>query len=493
MSETKNITNLTLEELQEADLEVEVTKDYGIGIDCHRDFIYVCLLIKRGAKVRPVFETFGTDWNSLTHAKEWCLDKLIEHSDPPVDFSNPIHYVVESTAQYHVPVTLAWEGTPTVINPSIAGSSKRKTDRLDARNLAHFDLNGTWRESYVPSVEIRELRALIRERNHYRTDATRFGNRINNCILGFGLTVGRDGSVVSNSTVRAIVEDQLSETPTHRDDISPAGIPSDLRPILRECYRIHDAFAGKADELQGQIYNKILSMTWETGAGTVSGNELLSLLTTAPHVGTVTAMTFMAFIITPTRFPSSKAVAAYCGLDPSLKISAGKVTSTTKRGGHKALHSVLTMCASTLIRSHKEMFGRWGYQLYCKSGKWKKATNAVARKLASALYFMWMTGQPFSYEKYNIAREIEVFDIPVTELPLLNHNFKRYIKHLHEAHIYTTKELANSYLTCTLNTVTGLGKVFFTNLDDFFRHQNMYRRRYKEIVKAKEDPSNEQP
>ena len=243
------------------------------------------------------------------------MNKLLEHSSPPIDFSNPIHYVIESTAQYHVPVTLTWEGTPTIINPSIAGASRRKTDRLDARNLAHFDLNGTWRESYVPSVEIRELRALIRERNHYRTDATRFGNRINNCILGFGLTAGRDGSVVSNSNVRAIVEDQISENPSKRDDISPIGIPSDLRPILRECYSIHDAFADKADELQEQISNKILSMTWETGVGTMHGNELLSLLTTAPHVGTVTAMTFMTFIICQCRtFPISTSTAIKAAL-----------------------------------------------------------------------------------------------------------------------------------------------------------------------------------
>ena len=493
MPETKNITNLTLEQLQEdEDLEVEITKDYGIGIDCHRDFIYVCVLIKRGAKVKPVFKTFDTDWNSLVSGKEWCIEQLREHSEPAVDFSKPIHYVLESTAQYHAPVTLAWEGTPTIINPSIAGASKRKTDRLDSRNLAHFDLNGTWRESYVPSMEIRELRLLISERNQYRREATRCGNRINNCILGFGLTVGRDGSVVSNPAIRAIVEDQISDNPSPRTDICPTGIPVDVRSALRERYALHDKAKAKSNELQEAISNKILSMEWETGIGSMGGKDLLALLTTAPHIGELTAMTFMAFIITPRRFPTSKAVAAYCGLDPSLKISAGKVTSTVKRGGHKALHGSLSMCASTLIKSHKEMFGRWGYQLFCKSGKWKKAVNAVARKLACALYFMWMTEQPFSYDKYNIAREIEVFDIPVKELALLNPGFNRYIKRLEAAHIYTTKQLAQSYLACTLGSVDGLGKVFFERLDDFFNHQHAYKKKYDDLINPKEEQQNEQ-
>lgn len=487
----KYITNLSLEELQEEALEVEVTKDYGVGIDCHRDFIYVCILIKRGFKVKPVFNQFNTDWNSLVKGKKWCQEKLGEFSDPPVDLSKPIHYVLESTAQYHTPVTLAWEGTPTIINPSIAGASKRKTDRLDARNLAHFDLNGTWRESYVPSMEIRELRLLIRERNQYMREATRCGNSINNSILGFGLTVGRDGSVVSNSAVRAIVEDQLSDNPSVRDDICPTGIPADVRTVLRERYQLHDQCKAKATELQEQISRKILSMNWETGISTMRGDELLALLTTAPHVGELTSMVFMAFIITPRRFPNSKAIAAYCGLDPSLKISAGKVTSTVKRGGHKALHGALCMCASTLVSSHNEMFGRWGYQLYCKCGKWKKAVNAVARKLASALYFIWLTEQPFSYDRYNIAREIEVFDIPVTDLPLLNHDFQRYIKHLHEAEITTTKQMANAYLSCTLGSVKGLGKKFFSILDDFFSHQRMYKKKYEELLTSKGENINE--
>ena len=491
MSENKNILDYTIDELKDlqddVDLEIEVTKDYGIGIDTHRDFIYICILIKRGTSVHPSFNTFDTDWQSLCDAKDWCIDKLREYSDPPVDLSKPIHYVIESTAQYHVPVLLAWEGTPTVINPTLAGSAKRKTDRLDARNLAHFDLNGTWKESYVPSMEIRELRALIKDRANYSRDATRIGNRINNCILGFGLTVGREGSVVNSSNIRAIVEDQISDNPTPRDDICPSGIPANVRESLRERYKLYDSFKAKSEELQKLITTKIKSMEWETGIGNISGDKLIKLLTSAPRIGEVTAMSFMAFIITPRRFPTSKAVAAYCGLDPSLKISAGKVTSTVKRGGHKTLHSSLSLCASGLIKSHNEMFGRWGYQLYCKSGKWKKAVNAVARKLASAMYFMWMTEQPFSYEKYNIAREIEVFDIPVTDLVSLNYDFKRYIKHLHEVNIFTTKQLANAYLSCTLDSAKGLGKKFFTILEDFFNHQLKYKKMYDEIKNPKKE------
>lgn len=90
---------------------------------------------------------------------------------------------------------------------------------------------------------------------------------------------------------------------------------------------------------------------------------------------------------------------------PSLKISASKVVSTVRRGGHKQLHKQLCMCASVLIKNHNEMFGKWSYNLYCQTGRWKKATNAVARKLAIALYYMQSNGQSFSYEKYNLVRD----------------------------------------------------------------------------------------
>lgn len=57
------------------------------------------------------------------------------------------------------------------------------------------------------------------------------------------------------------------------------------------------------------------------------------------------------------------------------------------------------------------------------SGKWQKATNAVGRKIYTAMYHMMMTGSEFSYDNYKILQQASIFDIPVNELPMLNPDF----------------------------------------------------------------------
>lgn len=469
----------------EEGIEVQQTKAYGIGIDCHSKFIQVSVYVKRDLKFFEYRREFATDWNSLIHAKEWCVKVLTTCSSPVLDLSDmPFHYCIESTSTYHMPVLLAWEGTPSIINPTIAGASKRKTDVLDAKMLALHDLTGIWPESYLPSVDVKELRVLISERNRFIHDATAAGSRINNIIVRFGLTVGRDGSVVKSQAVRAVIEDQISSAPSMNDELCPFGIPADIRSILRDEYHKYDLCLAQADNLMELVRRKALSMEWETSDASLPGTEMLHILTSAPQIGKVTAITWLAHIITPRRFPNAKAVAAYCGLDPSLKVSAKHVTSTVKRGGCKELHKALTSSADRLIRSHTEMFGKWGYNLYLQTGKWKKAANAVARKLATALDYMMLTGQKFSYENYSLIKDISVFDIPVSELPLLNPDFKRYIRTLQDSGIYTTSEMAAAYFSCRLGTVKGLGKKFFSLIKDFFNNQKKYKAAYNELRKG---------
>ena len=131
------------------------------------------------------------------------------------------------------------------------------------------------------------------------------------------------------------------------------------------------------------------------------------------------------------------------------------------------MHKALNMSAHRLIHRHNEMFGIWGYNLQQQTGKKKKVANAVARKLSVAMFYMMKTGTEFTYDNYHSIRNI---DVPVENLVLINHDFKRYIRILKENDINTTIDLATAYITCSLGSCRGLGKKFFGLLKDFLDH-----------------------
>ena len=110
------------------DDDTEYVKEYGIGVDCHSKFIEVCVRYRNGNQIQKAQSRFSTNWNDLIAARDWCTKTLKTKADPIPDLSEPLHYLVESTASYHMPVCMAWAGNPTIINPSIAGATKRKTD-----------------------------------------------------------------------------------------------------------------------------------------------------------------------------------------------------------------------------------------------------------------------------------------------------------------------------------------------------------------------------
>ena len=459
----------------------EYVKEYGIGIDCHSKFIEVCVRYRSGRLIQKAQSSFSTEWDDIIAAREWCVNILRTKADPVPDLSVPLHYLVESTASYHMPVCMAFGGDPTIINPSLAGATKRKTDVLDSRLLALHDQLNIWRESYMPDENVKALRVMIAQRDRCIHDATVAGNRINNIITRFGFTVGRNGSVVRNSAIRSIVENLISDDPSEIKGLCPFPIPLEVRTVLREEYEKYDRFTAQAEECKVRIIEKARSMEWETDTGTLPGSKMIPLLATAPQIGELTAIIWLARVVTPRRFRNSRALSAYCGLDPSLKISAGKVTSTVMRSGNKALHRALNMSAHRLIHRHNEMFGIWGYNLQQQTGKKKKAANAVARKLSVALYYMMKTGKEFTYDNYHSIRSIDVFDIPVDDLVLINQDFKRYIRILKENGINTTVDLATAYITCSLGSCQGLGKKFYGILKDFLDHHVTYKQMYDEI------------
>ena len=359
---------------------------------------------------------------------------------------------------------------------------------LDAKLLGLHDLTSVWPESIVASTDIIQLRLLIHERDKYNHMAVEMSNRINNYIVRFGITIGATGSVSGNQAIRSLVKDLASNDSSIPENpyVCPDGLPERVKPLILQAYSKHDEFRTVAKDIELEIIDSVKSLDWETDDETVPGDEMLDLLMTVPQIGILTACLWLAIIVTPRRFPNSKALAAYCGLDPSLKISADKAVSTKKRVGNKQLHVALIQGASRLMRNRNELFERWGYQMYLRNGRWKKAANAVARKLAISMYHIMKYRVPFSYEKYNLVKGNIVIDIPVDVLPALNSNFKRYVRILKENGIMTTPEIVKQYYTCDLKKCRGLGKKFFNNMKEFIDNQRKYRERYNNLISKEE-------
>ncbi|MGA7326250.1 MAG: IS110 family transposase, partial [Rhodomicrobium sp.] len=120
-------------------------------------------------------------------------------------------------------------------------------------------------------------------------------------------------------------------------------------------------------------------------------------LMSAPGVGTVVALTYMSAVGDPARFKRSSSVAAYFGMTPS-RYQSGEVDRPGRisRRGDCMVRSCLFEAAKVIVsRSAKpSALQSWGRDLAERIGN-KKATMAVARKLAVILHRMWRDGTFF--------------------------------------------------------------------------------------------------
>ena len=466
---------------EEEGKELQAQNRFGIGIDVHSKFFVTSVLVRRLDKVILYTKEFKTSYNDIKKAKEWAVSTVERYSDPPVLVGDSLNYCIESTSTYHMPIIHVWEGKPAVVNPMLAKSGRRKTDVLDSIQLAIHDLYGTWARSYVVPVEVHELRVLIHEREHYEKLSTQCVNRIVNTLTRFGCTLAREGSIANDPKLRSTLEGMLADPPIIPKGYFPKGIPPSVRQMLREELEAHDVYEQNALAYKEAMIEKARSIMWDFGEGTAPGDIVIKTLATAPNIGEVTAVTFLANIVTPKRFPKPKAIAAYCGFDPSVQTSAGHKTSNKGRGGNKALHDAIGSAATRLIWRHREMFGKWGYDMIQRGTSHNKARNAVARRLVISLYYMLLKGEAFSYEGYNIAEKNVLFNIPVDDLVLFDKKYRRYIHILKDNEINDTRKLIIEYYSCTLNNISGLGRKFFQLLKDFIDNQKAYKKEYESL------------
>ena len=135
----------------------------------------------------------------------------------------------------------------------------------------------------------------------------------------------------------------------------------------------------------------------------MKGDLLRSMLQTVPGVGAWTAAVWLAEVGDITRFCTEKMLSAYAGLDPSLKVSPGKVTSTTSRRGNKRLNGALRNAArGCLVHKKASNFTGWlrGYMGRHAQASKALGLKAMARRICRAMFYIHFRCEPFDDSKY---------------------------------------------------------------------------------------------
>src|SRR5271165_4197020 len=162
-----------------------------------------------------------------------------------------------------------------------------KTDRKDARGIAQLMRLGWFRPVHCKSVPAQEVRALLTARKLVQSKLYDVEMSLRGILRGFGLKVGR--------TTPRLFANRIEELTEHH----PA-----LSKIAKALLAVHEVLLSELNGFEKQVRKA------------AQGDERVRLLMTAPGVGAIVGLTYVAAIDDPARFASSKQVGAHFGLTP---------------------------------------------------------------------------------------------------------------------------------------------------------------------------------
>lgn len=245
-----------------------------------------------------------------------------------------------------------------------------KTDRKDARGLAHLLRMGWFRPVHVKNVSAREQRARLTARQTLLRQVRDLENSVRGLLRGFGLRVPTSLGRRWPDAVRSLIADH----PT---------LPGIFQPMLQA----REALVDQLLRLDRQVRKA------------ARDDQVCRRLMTVPGVGAVVALTFRNTVDDPGRFRSSRSVGAFLGLTPRRYQSGetDRVGSISKVGDAAARAALFEAANVLLTRVTKwSALKAWGVRVAQRRGA-KRAKVAVARKLACVLHRIWVEGTDFAY------------------------------------------------------------------------------------------------
>jgi transposase len=247
-----------------------------------------------------------------------------------------------------------------------------KTDRKDACGIAQLMRLGWFRPVHCKSLAAQETRAMLGARKLLQIKLHDIELSLRGTLRGFGLKVGKTTPKTFEGRVRSLVADH----PT-------------LLAVTDALLRARTVLAEQFNKLDNQVHRVART------------KARARLLTTAPGVGSIVALTYASAIDDPGRFKSSKMVGPLFGLTPR-KYQSGEtdVTGRISKTGDVMVRTALDEAANAILErsTGDSPLRKWALGIARRAGM-RKAKVALARKLAVILHRMLVDGTPFDAAK----------------------------------------------------------------------------------------------
>lgn len=314
-----------------------------VGIDVAKSKLDVALLDGRGKFKNHVFANVAKGHACLI---AWLLDR----AGP----ATQVHVCMEATGPYGEASAIALADAGllvSVVNPArIKGFAQselmpNKTDRADAALLARFCQTMQPECWVAPAPEVRELRCLV-DRLHslkemYQQEANRLESAMNQPGMRSSIQSHMRWLQASITQLQSQIDDHIDKNPGLRNDAT--------------------------------------------------------LITSIPGVGKTTAAKLLAYLGDVRRFKSGKALAAFIGVTPRLRLSGSSVRgrSMIGRSGHAEVRHSLYMPALVALK-HNPLVSVFGVRLKGAGLAPKAVVAACMHKLVLLIYGILKSGTPFN-------------------------------------------------------------------------------------------------
>jgi transposase len=366
---------------------------YCAGLDVHQKSVVACALVgEPGATPEMEKKTFSATTRGLLALSDWLRERGVTH------------VAMESTGVYWKPVWAILEGSFHLILANAAfvkNMPGNKTDSKDAAWLADLLRHGLIRASFVPPLEIQDLRELTRYRTQVSADRATVGNRIRKLLEGANLKLGSVATDVMGVSGRRILEaiiageTDAAKLADHAVSHLRKKLP-ELEQAMEGRIREHHRRLLRLELAQWKFLDRLIEELDQAIAEAVLPFQpKLAICESIPGIRRISALTLVAELgCDMGQFPSAAHVASWAALCPGNNESAGKRLSVRTRKGNPWLKRGLCQAAWAAASTKNTYFSAQFRRLCAKRGK-KRAILAVAHSLLAVAYTLLKTGRRY--------------------------------------------------------------------------------------------------